>query len=83
MDNQHRPLRERIAQTLFDQGSVENWTHATILADALLPLFEAESSHLREALDGCVEHMEWSTPHGKAAYEDAKRLARENSRAAS
>ncbi|MBB0023663.1 hypothetical protein [Ralstonia pickettii] len=27
---------------------------------------------LVEALDGCIEHMEHSTPQGRAAYENAK-----------
>lgn len=34
---------------------------------------EAEAAEaLRAALVGCIEHMEWSTPQGKAAYEAAK-----------
>lgn len=27
---------------------------------------------MAEALELCIEHMEWSTPHGKTAYEAAK-----------
>lgn len=32
---------------------------------------EAERDEAREALRGCVEHMEHSTPQGKAAWERA------------
>lgn len=34
----------------------------------------AENARLREALDGCVEHMEHSTPLGRAAWEAARAL---------
>lgn len=32
----------------------------------------AAAPELLEALTGCIEHMEYSTPQGKAAYETAR-----------
>lgn len=32
----------------------------------------AAAPELLEALGGCIQHMEWSTPQGRAAYETAK-----------
>lgn len=31
-----------------------------------------QRTELLEALGGCIQHMEWSTPQGRAAYETAK-----------
>lgn len=37
------------------------------------PLQE-EVGRLRESLNGCLEHMEWSTPQGRAACEAARAI---------
>lgn len=32
---------------------------------------------LEAALRGCLEHMEWSTPQGRAAYEEGRAALKE------
>lgn len=41
---------------------------------AFAPAKWGQVERLRKALNDCVEHMEWSTPQGEAAYQEAKLL---------
>lgn len=62
----HIPEQETNARLIAEAGTVY---HETGLTPRQLAEQRAE---LLEALDGCIEHMEWSTHQGRAAYETAK-----------
>lgn len=63
------------------RSEAQGWADAHLIAEAfnahhetgLTPRQLAEQrTELLEALGGCIQHMEWSTPQGRAAYETAK-----------
>lgn len=55
------------------------WADATIYSkerDDIISELRASNRELCAALDGCMDHMEWSTPQGREAYRTALEVTR-------